>query len=169
MCSRVCGSVCVCVCVAGGLCVCSVSDVCVCVSFAIVLAAIMTEMWQKIWDDIPEYAKSTLTEQGITNAEEHATGFNTLFAADDRKDSPLLYAPEVAQIVLAFANGTTKYEVGAGVVCAPGCTYHIKDFYQAIYNGWDMVNNPATDGMGRALAVGETVIMKLATPPVYPY
>ena len=36
-------------------------------------------------------------------------------------------------MVLAFANGTTKYKTGEGVIVAPGCTYANWEFYPAIY------------------------------------
>ena len=112
--------------------------------------AIMTEMWHKIYDSVPAYAKPQLEEMGITCAEDYAIGFNKILAAPGADH--LLYGDDMARIALAFANGSTQYASGDTVVGAPGCTYHISELYPAIYGPNPRVGAP---GVGWNMTPGE--------------
>jgi transcriptional regulator of met regulon len=97
-------------------------------------AAIQTEMWEKIYDEIPAYAKETLTELGVDSKEAYAIMFNDQIKAPGA--DPMIMPDSVAQVALHFADGSTVADSGDCLVIAPGCTFHVKDLYPWIYCGF---------------------------------
>ena len=57
--------------------------------------AIQTEMWEKIFDEIPEYGRGALAEAGVTTKEQYAAMFNTAVAAEG--SDPIIGPDAVSQ------------------------------------------------------------------------
>merc|ERR1719272_477902 len=122
--------------------------------------ATMTDMWEKLYDNIPDYGKPMLDEMGVKNSTDYAVGFNKSVCTDEKKDMPLIYPEDISRVALAFADGSTKYESGDAVITTAGCTYHVQEFYPAIYGpnprlgapgvGWNLdpanLTNPTIGG-----------------------
>ena len=96
---------------------------------------VMTDMWDKIWNTLPEYAKPIYASMGATDAVSFANLSNQVYMNPENTSGGLLYAADIAKVVLAFANGTTQYNPGDGVCTYPGCTYMVADLYDGIYGG----------------------------------
>lgn len=67
-----------------------------------------TELWSRAFNTAPPYAKETLTAQGATTPEAWAQGFNECLTNKKDGFDPVMMPIDVAKIVLACADGSTK-------------------------------------------------------------
>ena len=95
-----------------------------------------TPMIQNIFDGSPQYALDVVASMGvpISDCKSMCSAFNALARSNPQLDGPALITPAfVSDVVLALANGTTKYTSGQCVQVIPEATLDQHSQYDLMY------------------------------------